>query len=35
MLAYDWPCPHEAGKVLTLAEEKGDGIYLRNPLTQG
>ena len=29
------PSPHEAGKVTTLAECKGNGIYLRNPLTQG
>ena len=28
-------CPHEAGKVLHLLNRKGDGIYLRNPLTQG
>ena len=35
MLAYDCPCPHEAGKYYTCGIERGWHIYIRNPFTQG
>ena len=31
MLAYEWPCPHEAGKTLHMLDRKGMAYYLINP----
>ena len=30
MLAYECPCPHEAGKTLHLLDRKGMVYYLKN-----